>query len=370
MEDIFAELPDLDISLLTNKKEPKTEEHKVSTTSDTGIFDTGGEEIPTEEELEDPKNPKAEVKEEHKGTLGDPQGGIEEKDDDDEEGESSAVKLIASFLKEKGVVDYKDEEFEDNDDFIANTVKSTIDTGVESGVSDYKETLPEEIKALIENYEDGVPLGQLLEHEQKSFELNSITEDKIRESSSLQEELVEAHLMATGWTKDETDERIKELQDAGIMEKWAITAHSKLSGMEKANAQAAIKQAQVQRAEDNKKYQAQVDQLKTTINDTKEFFEGVNTNDGEKKQVFEAITKYDKSGRNEISQLLNDPKNYLKVAYFLKVMKGDISKLKTSATTEAVKNIGRTIDSTAKKSSRFGKANLSTIQSFLNTKIK
>jgi len=368
MQDLFDDIPALDISVLTEKKETDTndktgeaknskdskdsKESKDTKTEDTprGLFDVDDKETVgiREEDTEDTKNTS--------------EGG------EGEEGENeSPIKLLSSFLKEKGAIDYTDEEFSDNDEFIPEQVNKTIEKKATEGIQEYKDSLPEEIKQLIDNYEDGVPLGQLLESEQKTFELSSITEDKLSQDSRLQEEIVEADLLRQGWTKDETNERIRELQDAGIMEKWANKSLGKLLQLERDNKEAAIRQVQEKKKADAAHYNEQINNLQNTIKDTKEFFEGVSTNDIEKKSVFEAITKYDKTGRNKISQLLADPKNYIKVAYFLEVMKGDISKLKTAAKTAAIKDTKKTIDSPV-KTSRFGGKDLSVIKNFLKSR--
>ena len=371
MEDIFGDIPDLNISTLIDKgntiKQP------------TGAKGSGrfrlGPDIEEETKVEGKETsivekPKTtEISSETKPIIG-----LEEEVEIPEEGQEnqvdggenkntqeSIVKILASALKEKGVIDYSDEEFKDEDDFIPEVVGKSITKGVQ----EYKDNLPEEIKTLINNYEDGVPLAQLLESEQRIFEISSIQPEKIKEDSRLQEDIVASYMANTGWTQSEIDEKVKDLQDAGLMEKEALRAHTKLVQIEKDHKQNMVLEAGKKKQEQREREVEQLNKIKSTINSKTEFFQGIPTNDIEKKSVFEAITKRDKFGKNEISQLLSNEDTYIKVAYFLKVMKGDLSKLKTVAKTEVVNGVKKTMDQPTKAESRFGKADLSTIKNFL-----
>ncbi len=362
MQELFDNIEPLDISLLTGKKEETTDNQQVRSGT-TGRFSTEAD----EPKFEKPEAIKVEgvAKVEAEVETETTEAEIVE---ETAEVEQSPVKMISSFLKEEGIADFTDEEFRDDDKFIAEVVGRTIDKKSAEGIQAYKDELPAEIKALIESYEDGVPLGQLLESEQKTYELSVITPEKIKEDSRLQEDLVESYMLSTGWSKEETNDRIKELQDAGIIEKEAIRAHGKLVQLEKANKDNALLEVKNSKLEAQKKYENTVKQLQTTINNKKEFFENIATNDNEKKQVFDAITKYDKTGRNKISQLLADPEMYLKTAYFLEVLKGDLSKIKTTATTAAVNGLKKKIDAPIKTESRFGGKNLEVLNGFLKSK--
>ncbi len=372
MDDIFGDIPTLDISTLINK-DSKTAQPTSASTG--GRFRIG----PDTPELDEP-TPTGAIKDKVEPTT--PKGIVPEEeivDDktdidqidipDNTSTDDSPIKAIASFLKEKGAIDYTDEEFQDNDNFIADTVNKTIEKKSTEGINNYKESLPEEIKKLIDNYEDGVPLAQLLESEQRIFEVSSISVDRLKEDSRLQEDVVSSYMANTGWTQAEITERIKELQDSGFMEKEATRSLGKLVQFEKDQKQTLITQAQQEKVANQTKQKEQITKLQKDINEKKEFFKDVPTNEVEKKAVFEAITKGDKQGRNKVTQMLSDPETYIKVAYFLEVMKGDISKLKTVATTQVVNGVKKTLDAQVKSEpSRFGKTNLSTIQNFLKSK--
>lgn len=360
MEDIFGDIQDLDISKLIS---PDKENKQPTAASSNGRFTIG----PDIEELESEKEKSTIGIEDKKPIIQEEETEeVEQSEPETKVEAGSVIKEIASFLKEKGVVEFTDEEFQDQDDFIPEIVNKAITKGKEAGINDYKESLPEEIKNLINNYEDGVPLGQLLEVEQRVFEVSSIEPERIKESSRLQEEIISAYMSNTGWNQTEIDERVKELQDANLMEKEALRSHTKLVQIEKENKQQLIKEAQQKKIENQTKQREQIDNLKKSINDKKEFFTGIPTNDIEKRDVFNAITKVDKNGRNEITQMLSDPETYIKVAYFLKVMKQDTSKLKTVIKTEVVNGVKKTLgEQPVKTESRFGKADLSTIKNFL-----
>ena len=53
---------------------------------------------------------------------------------EEEEEELSQIGILANHLKEEGVIDFEDEEFEDSEEGLANVVKKQI----EKGVAEYK----------------------------------------------------------------------------------------------------------------------------------------------------------------------------------------------------------------------------------------
>lgn len=279
----------------------------------------------------------------------------------DNQSEESPIKLFASLLKEKGHIDFKDEEFRDDDDFLVEQlVKRNKDT--------YINSLPEEIKQLIENYEVGVPIGQLLEKEQEVFELSNIKDDDIKKDTDIQQDIVKAYFLENKWSKEEVEEKIDELSESGTLEKEALRLFPKLLRAREDEKAELINKAKERRHKEMADYQTKIDNLKNTISKTKEFFSGIPVSEDEKKTIYDSIVRQDKNGANEIGKLLSNPDNYIKVAYFLKVLNGDITNIKSKLTTKVIQENKGKIDAPIKKESVLSKVNYEVLKRALKVK--
>ena len=178
-------LEGLDLSVLENitvspeKDDAKTEETK--TEGEPSIFEPQlkiqeVEEIP--EEQEESKEETQEVVENVENET--PESQTEDKEElvsetsetsEEEEEAENPLRVFAEMQREKGLIDYKDDEFEDNEEWLLNKVSETVDYKV----SEYKDTMPAEIRYLLENYEEGVPLTNLLNMQSQEQVYESIT---------------------------------------------------------------------------------------------------------------------------------------------------------------------------------------------------
>jgi hypothetical protein len=349
------ELPGLDISALLNKTapDPSNQTSAVQGTQfqvrDTSVF----EEVQQTDSKAPEKTEKTEkTAEAQKQSISAAlHNQIAERDEEEAEvpaennTDSSPVKALASFLKEKGIIEYTDEELRDEDDFISESVQKTISKQVD----EYKNSLPEEIKQLVELYEDGVPLGALLEKEREIFEYSQVDITKIKDNINLQKTLVNNFYSEIGESSEEIKERIQEFEDSGILEKEATRALNKLKIIQEQQKQDIIAQTQQQKKMREDRYREQLTRLQDTLKNTKEFIPGIATNEAEKKAVFEGITKFS-NGKNKVMEFMDKPENYVLISYIANALKGDFSKLKKATTTQALNDIKSTISSTPKKS--------------------
>jgi hypothetical protein len=369
----------LDVSVLTSPKQ------KTTPSQDTSV--TQGAQFPirdnTPDEEEDP-NPVASAKPvdsdpkpdtpakpvEKKPLNVDDKPRIEVRDEEEDgnnqdpnapEQAESPVKAIAEYLKAQGVVDYSDEEFKDEDNFIADTVAKSITKGVDT----WKDSLPEEVKQIITNYQEGVNIPDLIEKEREILEYGNINPDSLKDSKELQKTLIHNLYAEQGWNQEDITEKLQELEDSGILEKEANRSLTKLKAFAEQQKQDMIATARQQKQDGETRYKEQIAKLQTNLKDKKEFIAGLNTNELEKKVVFDGITKFDNTGKNAVMKFMDNPENYMLVSYIANVLKGDFSKVKTAAKTGAIQDIKKTIDSTPKKSA-FSGINTSIMKKSLN----
>jgi len=155
--------------------------------------------------------------------------------------EGSNLKVFASWLGEKGLVDYDEETFEDSEDGLKKLMSSTVEREVEN----YKNSLPDDVHKLVEFVEAGGNPKDFInayynEVTWSDFEIDTDTTQKI---------VLREYLKAQGEDIEEIEETLDTYEVSGILEKKAKSALSKLQNYEKGY--------QEQLVESQKKYEAE-----------------------------------------------------------------------------------------------------------------
>ena len=313
------------------EEEPKQEEVKEE------VKEKPSEEVKDEE----PGEPQAENKEE-------PVSETTEASEAEEETES-ALRVFAEMQRDKGLIDFNDEEFQEDDEWLLNRVSDTI----ESKVNEYKDSIPSEIKYLLDNYEAGVPLGNLLEMQNQEQVYESISVENLEKSDALQRNVVRDLLVKTGWSEERANKKIQRYEDAGVLHEEAEEALSSLVEMQKREKEQFVenkKKEQQQRIEAHEKWLVD---LKDHIGKKEEILPGFKLSPRDKDNLYKGITKLDRQGKNEIMRLREkDPEFDLKIAYLATVLKWDFSAFERQSTTKSTRKLADAIKSTKKTGSR------------------
>ena len=313
------------------EEEPKQEEVKEE------VKEKPSEEVKDEE----PGEPQAENKEE-------PVSETTEASEAEEETES-ALRVFAEMQRDKGLIDFNDEEFQEDDEWLLNRVSDTI----ESKVNEYKDSIPPEIKYLLDNYEAGVPLGNLLEMQNQEQVYESISVENLEKSDALQRNVVRDLLVKTGWSEERANKKIQRYEDAGVLHEEAEEALSSLVEMQKREKEQFVenkKREQQQKIEAHEKWLVD---LKDHISKKEEILPGFKLSPRDKDNLYKGITKLDRQGKNEIMRLREkDPEFDLKIAYLATVLKWDFSAFERQSTTKSTRKLADAIKSTKKTGSR------------------
>jgi len=204
-------------------------------------------------------------------------------------------------------------------------------------VDNYKDSLPERIKDLINNYEDGVPLEKLIELDKIETEVSKVTEETLEDDISLQKKLVSDYLRRTTKFSDAKITKVVDgYEDSGELEDEAKTSLTELKAFvatekeqEKKNTEKQAKMAEEARKRD-------LIALEEKVKTTTEIIPGIKMNEKVKKNLFASMTTpvgYDQSGRpvNRIvaARMENPIEFEMRLHYIFEITKGvtDFSKL-------------------------------------------
>jgi len=205
----------------------------------------------------------------------------------DKNSSSSFLQVLAKSLYEEGVLSSFDEktEIKKASDFI-EIINNEIVTSVEA----YKAELPEEIKTLIDVYEEGVPLDKLLNVRSKKIEYSQIAADKLSENEDLMKQLIREDLKNRGYEDDDIKEK---LSDIVALDKTEIEAKKALSSLKKKqenDEKTLVESEKKRRDEEIKKRDANIVAMKDAIEKTSEFA-GIQLTKQHKQEIFNNLMK-------------------------------------------------------------------------------
>ena len=268
---------------------------------------------------------------------------------EDEEEEENAFRVFAEMQRENGIIDFEDDDFEESDEWLMSKISGTVDKKVE----DYKDTMPLEIKYLLDNYEEGVPLTELMNMQSQEQVFESITSEQLESNEGLQKNLVKELLTRSGWSPERVQKKLQRYEDTGVLQEEAEDALASLVEGQKAE-----KEAYVQRQKEEKQNRVEahdkwLTDLKGHIGEKEEIIPGFTMSPKDKEAVYKGITKLDKNGKNEIMRAREvDPEFDLKIAYLATVLKWDFSAFERQSTSKATKKLAGVIKNTKKAGSR------------------
>ena len=357
-------LDGLDLSVLDNiTTGPKAEEkqteaagEETKTEEEPGIFNPElkiqeVDELPERETKveETPDVPKGEdTKEDTEEQVSETPEASETESTEEEE-ELNPIRVFAELQRDQGLIDFSDDDFEDSEEWLLGKVQDTIN----DKVKEYKENMPDEIKYLLENYEAGVNMYDLLNIGATTQSYEKITEDSLKDNVGLQKMLVKDLLSKSGWSDERITRKLERYEDTGVLQDEAEDALASLKEIqvqEKENLIKTQKEEQKQRVQAHEQWLVE---LKDHIGKKEEILPGFKLSPKDKDNLYKGITKLDRQGKNEIMRLREkDPEFDLKIAYLATVLKWDFSAFERQSTTKSTRKLADAIKSTKKTGSR------------------
>lgn len=286
----------------------------------------------------------------------------EETVDGDSSGE--LFKAFGSTLVEKGV--FSEELFKDFDGTIDGLV-TAVDREIGYGIESYKESLPDVLKELIDNYEEGVPLDQLISTKSREISFNNITEDKLEEDVNLQKEIVRQYLESTGLKENKIKKLIETYEDTDDLFSEAKDALGEIKDILKKEQEYIRKEQEQERKLAEQRTKELLNTVETTISKTEEIVPGIKLNEKVRKEIYSSMTQ--PTGRdadgNPINKVMEirakDPIKFEMTLHYLAslgIFEGKWDKVISTAKTSSVKELEKLIKSNDNKFSGSGKASI------------
>lgn len=274
-----------------------------------------------------------------------------EEDKESSEEQSYSFKAIVEYLDEEGILEYSNDlkDLEDNPELLAVSINKKI----ESGIDNYKESLPEVVADLVSFIELGGDPSKYLESLYRPIDPNEL--DLGQEAD--QELVVREYLKAQEFDAKDIDELIESYKDGLVLEKQAKVASKKLESIYSKQTEQLVKQQEAIVEENRKKSTEYIESIKSTINTSKSLA-GLEIPDKEKKDFSEYLLKVNpKTNMTKYQEDLAQDyvKNSVELAY-LKFKKYDFTKAKQEGKSDATKEMKNKIFKTNEKTISTGKS--------------
>lgn len=265
---------------------------------------------------------------------------------DTEPDSAEEVKGLAQFFKSKGLLEYEEDEFEESEEWVENKVIETL-------TKRFEDSLDPDIKYINDLYKQGVSLETLIRAHTDSKSLSELSDDVLLEDDKKAEEIVRSYLTnVLEQDEEEVEETIETFKDANMLNKKAVSMKSKLIKHSERQVELEKRQVEHEKAQQEERERERITLLKRMVDSTPEFIKGVPIPTTEKSKFFEGITKKDRTGLTEYQKKLMDPEMQLKVAQFVLLLNGDLSKIETKIKTEVTKNIKKNTETYVEKSNK------------------
>ncbi len=240
----------------------------------------------------------------------------------------SPIKALAEWAKSEELFDFKEEEFEDNPDFLKGKLDEVAEKLAEKKLSEY----PAEIHELAKNYKEGVPFDELLYSKSREIEYSGIKEAHIEEDKELQKRLVNDRLEEQGYTPEQIKKKIQKFEDAAMLDEEAKEAHQWLLTFEKKYQESLKAEASQRIVENEKRNQETLRNIEKEILSYDEILPGIKSSKEEKQKIFEAYTKQDRTGKTELIKAIEkDPvKAWAMITKLLVIEKGSLENVEKS----------------------------------------
>jgi hypothetical protein len=257
---------------------------------------------------------------------------------------SSPLTPYAQLLVDEGVLPNLDVKSFDG---TAESLKEAMITEIIGAIDMYKDSLPDRVKNLINNYEEGVPFEKLLEFDRAETSVTSVTEESLEEDVTLQKKIVTDYLKKTTKFSDgKITKLVDGYEDSGDLEDEAKTSLTELKGLIATEKTNELKNVVDQKKIDEDNRKRELLYLQEKIKTTTEIIPGMKMNDKVKNNVLASMTTpvgYDQYGRpvNKIvaSRMENPVEFEMRLHYLFEITKGftDFTKLAEKGKKDATK---------------------------------
>jgi hypothetical protein len=346
-------------------KKPGEEEPGRKTKDNTIVVDKQPGEVTEDDEEEEGKGKDKKEKDKKGGSA------------PNDEGNESPVYLHAAALQEQGVLPNFDLKTLDGLEpeaailKINEHIQTQIDESIQEGIEEYKSTLGEKAKKLVEDLEKGVPFESLADNYTLEERYGSITAKSLEADPELQEQIYSDFLTLKGFSEP----KIKKMVEVAKEKETLLEdANDGLKDIQKsiANEKEQLRlDAENEKTAKEERTRKTKEIVQSTVKSTKEIFPGIPVTEEEQKEIVKMLTipvlYTNKEGKKipmsaAMAQRAKNPVAFeMKLAYFIKngffddkIKDGAFDVFTKKVETSATKRLGQVLSGDSRTAGRPG----------------
>jgi len=202
--------------------------------------------------------------------------------------ESSLFTPYAKFLVDEGVFSTLNlEEF----DGTSEGLKKAMNDELAYHIEQYKQTIPNEVKRLLDGYEAGVPFDEMLKITSDRIKYDNINPSTLSENSDLQKKLVKEYLDKTTRLPETVKVKMIDQWEDGLeLEEQSKLALGELKSFQDAQEKEAIKREEELQKQEERKAQETLTNLNKHIINLEEIVPGIKLNQMMKDKIKNNLT--------------------------------------------------------------------------------
>lgn len=247
-----------------------------------------------------------------------------------------SFKPFIEVMAESGVLDIPEGSVigETAEDLI-EAFETTVNTRINEGIEQYKDSVPELGKQFLEYLENGGDPKRFIEA--TTGPIDFATLDLTDEAN--QKMVIRELLKVQGYTPEEIKEEIQDYEDGLMLEKKSKVASKKLETIQDKRLDQELKAQQAEVKEREKALNSYISDIQKLIKESKEIA-GLQVEDKDKKDFEAYLFKKDKVGLTQYQKDLNENPNKTQVELaYLKFKKYDFAKAAKKGENAAAKKI-------------------------------
>ena len=251
-----------------------------------------------------------------------------------------SFKPLIEAMGEFGILDLEEDvEVEDSAEALVENFEKTINSRVERGLNEYKDSIPELGKQFLDYLEQGGDPRAFIEAQTSDIDYNTLD----LEDESNQKRVIKEWLKTQDYSNDEIKETLQDYEDSMLLEKQAKLAIKKLEKIESNKTAILLKEQEEQNKIAQKQVQEYISNVQTFIKGSTEIA-GLAINQNEKNTFEDYLFKRGKDGLTQYQRDINaDPQKTQVELAFLKFKKYDFSKVAKQAESSAAAKIRKNI---------------------------
>lgn len=215
--------------------------------------------------------------------------GVEKKQtpSDESKRSSSSFKVLAKVLSDEGVLSSfkEDTKMESAEDLIG-----AIQGEINARVEHYKNSLPDEVKELVEGFDEGVNVSDMVAIQRDLKAFDSIKDDDFEDKPELMKQVIARDLHDRGMSDDDIEEELEDIFSLGKEDVKSRKALERIKSRLKTKKEQLTKEAKETEAKAEKAYQERMVDTRKGIEELKEFA-GIELTKKIKEEIFDSMVK-------------------------------------------------------------------------------